>query len=122
MAGAGSKENIKIGSCKWKPIKRSPTGNNLDFNVNAMGSHWERPQCMVIESVSSGVDILSMLHTSSVALDKLLNLSVKFLFSYFISTQNEYYHLLQRIIEGLSKLHTELRTVPGSWKALKHDF
>lgn len=40
---------------------------------------------MVVESVSSGVDILSMPHTSCVALDKLLNLSVKFLFSYFIS-------------------------------------
>ena len=50
MAKAGSKENSKTGSCKWRPVKQGPTGKNLDFNFSALGGHWEKVQCIAVKS------------------------------------------------------------------------
>lgn len=75
MARAGCKENSKTGSCKWRRVRPN---RNLDFNFNALGGHWEKAQCIAVESVDSGVEILSLPHSSCVALDELLNLSAEF--------------------------------------------
>lgn len=63
MAEAGSKDGSRTRSCKWRPVKQGPTGNNLDFNFNALGGHWEKAQCTAAESVDSGVEIRSLLAT-----------------------------------------------------------
>lgn len=54
----------------------------MEFNFNAMGGLWEMEQSTVVEGVGSRVEILSLPHTSCVALDNLLNLSVEFSFQF----------------------------------------
>lgn len=74
----GVKRIVRQGAVSGDVSSQARPNRNLDFHFNALGGHWEKAQCIAVESADSGVEILSLPHSSCVALDKLLNLSAEF--------------------------------------------